>query len=142
MLFIGLFTSVTYSRSVADIPYLRVKVQNVINRTQFLPGSHDRRALRHILEKYPRDEILQMPEDLLYKHSSEILRLQERPHIALFTRPDPFGRYISCLVYVPCDRYETRLRLILHHILEEGLFPSRAGFLSDRHQSPEIRTAL
>ena len=141
MLFIGLFTSVTYSRSVADIPYLRVKVQNVINRTQFLPGSHDRRALRHILEKYPRDEILQMPEDLLYKHSSEILRLQERPHIALFTRPDPFGRYISCLVYVPRDRYETRLRLKLQHILEEELGGQSTSYQVTQDDSPLARVS-
>ncbi len=139
MLFIGLFTSVTYSRSVADIPYLRVKVQNVINRTQFLPGSHDRRALRHILEKYPRDEVLQMPEDLLYNHASAILRLQERPHIALFTRTDPFGRYISCLVYVPRDRYETRLRLRLQHVLEEALGGQCTNYQVTQDDSPLAR---
>jgi glutamate dehydrogenase len=139
MLFVGLFTSVTYSRSVADIPYLRVKVQNVINRTQFLPGSHDRRALRHILEKYPRDEILQMSEDLLYSHASAILRLQERPHIALFTRPDPFGRYISALVYVPRDRYETRLRLKLQGVLEAELGGQCTNFQVTQDDSPLAR---
>lgn len=139
MLFVGLFTSVTYSRSVADIPYLRVKVQNVINRTQFLPGSHDRRALRHILEKYPRDEVLQMPEDLLYEHASDILRLQERPHIALFTRTDPFGRYISCLVYVPRDRYETRLRLKLQTVLENELGGQCTNYQVTQDDSPLAR---
>jgi len=77
--------------------------------------------LRHILEKYPRDEILQMPEKLLFEHSISILRLQERPHIALYMRTDPFGRYISALVYVPRDKYETKLRMKLQNILAERL---------------------
>lgn len=117
ILFIGLFTSVTYSRSVVDIPYLRMKVDNVVKKSKFANASHNYKALRHILERYPRDEILQMPEKLLYDHSLSILRLQERPHIALYTRIDPFGRYISALVYVPRDKYETRLRLKLQNIL-------------------------
>ncbi|PZO86115.1 MAG: NAD-glutamate dehydrogenase [Micavibrio aeruginosavorus] len=139
MLFVGLFTSVTYSRSVADIPYLRVKIQNVINRTQFVPGSHDRRALRHILEKYPRDEVLQISEGLLYEHATSILRLQERPRIALYMRPDPFSRYISCLVYVPRDRYETRLRLRLQNILESELGGQCTSYQVTQDDSPLAR---
>lgn len=139
MLFIGLFTSVTYSRSVTDIPFLRVKVQNVINRTQFIPGSHDRRALRHILEKYPRDEVLQISEDLLYEHATSILHLQERPRIALYTRTDPFGRYISCLIYVPRDRYETRLRLRMQTILEQELGGQCTNYQTTQDDSPLAR---
>lgn len=121
ILFIGLFTSVTYSRSVVNIPYLRMKVNAVVNRAEFVNSSHNHKAIRHILEKYPRDEILQMPEKLLFEHATSILRLQERPQIALYTRPDPFGRYISCLVYVPRERYETKLRLKLQRVLEQKL---------------------
>jgi len=139
MLFVGLFTSVTYSRSVSDIPYLRVKIQNVINRTQFIPGSHDRRALRHILEKYPRDEVLQISEKLLYEHATSILRLQERPRIALYMRTDPFGRYISALVYVPRDRYETRLRLRLQNVLENELGGQCTNFQVTQDDSPLAR---
>lgn len=139
MLFVGLFTSVTYSRSITDIPYLRVKIQNVINKTQFIPGSHDRRALRHILEKYPRDELLQISESLLYEHATSILRLQERPHIALYARTDPFGRYISCLVYVPRDRYETRLRLKLQGVLENELGGQCTNYQVTQDDSPLAR---
>ncbi len=121
ILFIGLFTAVTYSRSVEDIPYLRMKVNHVVEKTNFEHASHNRKAIRHVLEKYPRDEILQMPENLLYDHAISILRLQEKPQIALYTRPDPFGRYISCLVYVPRERFETKLRLKFQNILEETL---------------------
>ncbi len=120
-LFLGLFTSVTYSRSVQDVPFLREKVENVIEMSGFLSGSHDRKALGHILEKYPRDELFQIaPKDLL-KISVDILRLQERQRTALFMRNDPFGRYISCIIYVPRDRFGTALRKKMGEILEDDL---------------------
>lgn len=118
-LFLGLFTSVTYSRSVGDVPYLRVRVDEVIRQSGFIEGSHNRKALRHILEKYPRDELFQIESSDLLKTCLNIIRLQERQRIALFMRRDPFGRYISCLVYVPRDRFGTRLRKNLAAILEQ-----------------------
>lgn len=139
MMFIGLFTSVTYSRSIGDIPYLRMKANFVLNKAQFTPGSHDSKALKHILEKYPRDELFQIDNDSLYKHVISILRLQERPRIALYTRPDPFGRYISCLVYVPRERYETRLRLRFMNILEEELGGRCVNFKVTQDDSPLSR---
>ncbi len=120
-LFIGLFTSVTYSRSVSDVPYLREKVEDVVQKSEFSQGSHNRKALRHILEKYPRDDLFQINTDELYKISLNILRLQERQRIALFMRKDTFERYISCLVYVPRDRFGTRLRKRIVKILAEEL---------------------
>ncbi|MBI1327522.1 MAG: NAD-glutamate dehydrogenase [Alphaproteobacteria bacterium] len=120
-LFIGLFTSVTYSRSINSTPYLRLKADKVIEKSGFPVGSHDYRALRHILEKYPRDELFQIEIKNLFEICESLLRLQERPRIALYTRPDPFGRYVSCLVYVPRERYDTRIRLQMQRILEQGI---------------------
>lgn len=139
ILIIGLFTSVTYSRSVSDIPYVRTKVQGIMDKAGFTAGSHDRRTLRHILEKYPRDEVLQISEDLLFDHVTSILRLQERPRIALYMRTDPFGRYISCVVYVPRDRYETRLRLKLQTVLEQELGGPCVNYLTTQDDSPLAR---
>ena len=139
ILFIGLFTSVTYSRSVSDIPFLRTKVAAVIKKSGFAKASHNYKALGHILEKYPRDEILQMPEKLLFQHAISILRLHERPHIALYTRIDPFGRYISCLVYIPREKYDTKLRLKLQTILEEKLGGKCKNFKVSQDDSPLSR---
>jgi len=118
-LFIGLFTSVTYSRSVSDVPYLRVKVEEAMEMSGYIPNTHDSKALRHILEKYPRDELFQIETEELLRICQNIIRLQERQRIALFLRADPFGRYISCLVYIPRDRFGTKLREDIQAILEE-----------------------
>ncbi len=118
--FVGLFTSVAYSRSPLRIPTLREKVQRTIERAGFAPRSHDAKTLQHILETYPRDELFQIGEDELFETSMGILHLQERQRVALFARRDPFERFVSCLVYVPRDRYETRLRLRFQAILAEA----------------------
>lgn len=138
-LFIGLFTSVTYSRSLRSIPFLKHKADAVIQKSGFEPASHDGRALRHILEKYPRDELFQINVSDLHKTCLSILRLQERQRIALYCRPDLFRRYVSCLVYVPRDRYETRLRLKFQHILEQELSGTCTNFTSSVDDSPLVR---
>ena len=120
-LFLGLFTSTTYSRSVMNVPYLREKVSLLLDSFGFLPGSHNHKAVRHILEKYPRDELFQIDLEELRGMVLSIMRLSERQRIALFTRADKFGRYISCLVYVPRDRFGTNMRLKMQAVLEREL---------------------
>ncbi len=127
-LFIGLMTSVTYSRSVSDVPYLRKKVDDTIKESKFIDGSHNAKALRHILEKYPRDELFQIEPKELLKICLNIIRLQERQRIALFMRKDPFGRYISCLVYIPRDRFGTKLRKDIQAILEKETHGTCSNF--------------
>jgi glutamate dehydrogenase len=116
-LFIGLFTSVTYNKSPREIPLLRRKVERVIARAGFQPNSHDGKALLHILETHPRDELFQASDDELFEIALGILHLQERQRVALFLRRDPFERFVSCLIYVPRDRFGTELRLRMQDIV-------------------------
>ncbi len=138
-IFVGLFTSVTYSRSLRSIPYLRYKADVVIKMSGFESASHDGRALRHILEKYPRDELFQTTISDLQRTCASILRLQERQRIALYCRKDLFGRYVSCLVYVPRGRYDTSLRLSFQGILENELGGKCTNFTSSVDDSPLVR---
>ena len=135
-LFVGLFTSTAYSRSPRDIPLLRRKVERVVARAGFEPNSHDGKALLHILDTFPRDELFQITEEELFDLSLGVLHLQERQRVALFVRRDPFERFVSCLVYVPRDRYSTDLRLRFQEILEEALGGPVTAFYT---QSPTIR---
>ncbi len=119
-LFTGLFTSDVYNQAVNEIPVLRRKVQLIVAQAGFHANSHDGKALLHILETLPRDELLQVDVADLLQTSLGILHLQERQRVAMFVHRDPFGRYVSCLVYVPRDRFDTKLRLRIQEILEEG----------------------
>ncbi|MBP5857975.1 NAD-glutamate dehydrogenase [Marivibrio halodurans] len=120
-LFTGLLTSVAYNQSPREIPLLRQKVEAVIERSGFETGGHSAKALTHILESYPRDELFQIEVDQLYEIAMGILHLQERQRIALFLRPDPFQRYVSAIVYVPRERFATALRRRIGEILAKEL---------------------
>ncbi len=125
-LFLGLFTSLAYSRNPRTIPLLRLKVRHIVERSGLSPTSHDGKALAHILDTLPRDELFQGSEDELFDTVSGILNLQERQRIALFVRRDPLERFVSCIVFVPRDRYDNDLRQRFSAILEQAF----AGELS------------
>ncbi len=134
-LVLGLFTSTAYSLNPRNIPLLRRKLENAKQRSRFAPASHDYKALAHILENYPRDELLQIDEEQLLTHAVGILHLQERQRIALFVRRDPFERFVSALVYVPRERYNTELRRRFVAILERAFSGKVVAFTPQ--MSPE-----
>jgi glutamate dehydrogenase len=119
--FLGLYTSIAYSAGPAEIPLLRRKFAHVIGRAGFLPGSHAAKTLAMILNQYPRDELFQIDEDALFAHAMGILRLGERSRVRVFLRGDAWGRFVSCLVYVPRERYNTELRHRIQQILMQAL---------------------
>ena len=108
---VGLFTSTAYTRSVRQIPYLRHKVAQVLKRAGFDPESHSGKAIIHILEEYPRDELWQVDIETLYGFVIEILMLYERPRIRALARADRFDRFVSILVFIPRDKYDTSVRV-------------------------------
>ena len=128
---VGLFTSTAYSVSPSRIPMLRRKIAETMDGAGFPVSSHDAKALAHILETYPRDELLQIDEELLLENALGILHLQERQRTALFVREDPFQRYITALTFVPRDRFGTELREKLAEILEEAFDGSCVAFFPE-----------
>ncbi|PBB22566.1 MULTISPECIES: NAD-glutamate dehydrogenase [unclassified Mesorhizobium] len=107
---VGLFTSTAYTRSVMKIPYLRSKAETIIAKSGFNPGDHSGKALINVLESYPRDELFQVPVPILRKHAEAILGLVERPRVRALVRADQFDRFVSILVFVPRDRYDSVVR--------------------------------
>ncbi|HEV7933217.1 MAG TPA: NAD-glutamate dehydrogenase [Actinomadura sp.] len=132
--FLGLFTHVAYSESISHIPMLKRKLDEVIKRAGFSPDSYDGQDLVEILETYPRDELFQTSVDELVPIALGVLRLRERRHLKLFLRKDDYGRYMSCLVYLPRDRYTTDIRLRIQEILRgafQGLTVDYSAMVSE-----------
>ena len=118
--FLGLFSADAYSRSVTQIPRVRRIVSEVRDRAGFPRGGHDDKRLITILETYPRDELFQIETDELYPAALAISGLQERRRLRLFTRVEIFGRFVTCLVYLPRDRYNTDSRQGITDLLTEA----------------------
>lgn len=126
--FLGLYTSGAYSRNPRNIPLLRRKVAAVLERAGLRSNSHAGKALVHILETYPRDELFEIDSRTLYETALGILQLQERQRVRLFIRHDRFGRFVSCLVYAPRDRYDTATRQRMQQILMEAFNGAHSEF--------------
>ena len=117
--FIGLFTSVAYSESPRNIPLLRLKVQRVLESADVDPSGHRGKALMHILDTFPRDELFHSTVPDLVRTSIGILNLQDRKRVKFFVRRDAFRRFLSCIVYVPREKYTTAIRQRVEEILLE-----------------------
>ena len=139
---LGLFTSVTYSRGLNTVPFLRFKADAVIAKAGFEGNEHRGRALRHILEKFPRDELFQIDIKNLYAVCMSIMQLQEQPRIAVYFSPDIFGRRITAISYIPKELYDTRLRIKFACILEEELNATYLDFQSAVDDSPLVRSSF
>jgi glutamate dehydrogenase len=118
--FLGLYASAAYNDTIHDIPLLDVRAEEVLRSTGLSPDSHSGKDILQILETYPRDELFQTSPDQLAEIATSVLHLQERRKTKLFTRRDEFGRFVSCLVYLPRDRYNTTVRLRIEAILLEA----------------------
>ncbi len=126
--FLGLFTTSAYSESVQRIPVLRRKVKDVLEASGFAAMSHSGKDLMQILETYPRDELFQMTVDELLPIVLAVMHLQERRQVRLFLRYDVYGRFASAMVYLPRDRYTTKVRLAMESILLEAFSAQTADY--------------
>ncbi len=107
---VGLLTSSAYTGTAASVPYLRHKVAQVAKLAGFDQTSYSGRALMNVLDSYPRDELFQISVETLHRFALDILQLTERPRIRALARLDEFDRFVSVLVYIPKDRYDTGVR--------------------------------
>jgi glutamate dehydrogenase len=137
--FVGLFTAEAYDRSATDVPLIRRKVANVLKRASFAPGSHNEKRLRNIVENYPRDELFQVTEDDLFRISTGILHLYDRPRVKLFTRKDPFDRFVSVLMFIPRERYDSGVRERAGRILAQAWGGRLSAFYPQLSDAPLVR---
>ncbi|MCQ4324546.1 NAD-glutamate dehydrogenase [Stutzerimonas stutzeri] len=126
--FLGLFTSSVYTQSVRRIPFIRRKVEAVVQRANFGSSAHLAKELVQVLEVLPRDELFQAPIDELFENAIAIVQIQERNRLRLFLRFDPYRRFCYCLVYVPRDSYSTETRLKIQQVLVDRLEASGCEF--------------
>ena len=134
--FLGLFTSSAYMTRPQDVPLVRRKVATVLQRSGLRRDSHSGKALRNVLDLLPRDELFQCSDDELHDVSIGILALRQRPRPRLFVRRDKYGRFYSCLVYVPRDRFNTEIRERIEAMLNEALRGERSDSSVQIGESP------
>ena len=142
--FLGLFTSEAYAASVAEIPVIRKRVHAVLDALDLVPESHSARDLLQFLETYPRDEMFQTHTEQLVLVASAAGQLRALRQTRLFVRNDDYGRYVSCLVYLPRDGYNTAVRLALDTMLREAFGGTASEYtaLVTEHQLARVHFVI
>ena len=136
---LGLPTNSAEAMSPRDIPVLRRKVADVLTRAAFPANSHDAKQLLEIIESHPRDELLRLTTSELYDTALRVMALVDRPQVGVVLRKAPSGRYISCLVYVPVDRYSPAVADRVEAVLRETLGGTRTEATVVVNDSPLAR---
>lgn len=126
--FVGLYTSSVYYQTALDIPIIREKVNSVLSLSGFSPNGHSIKDLLQVINVFPRDELFQTSLEQLFATALEITQIQETKTSKLFIRRDSYGKFFSCLVYMPRDIYNTRVRQQVQGFLKRELGATEIEF--------------
>ena len=137
--FVGLFTSNAYSTQPRAIPLLRRKIEQVMTRAGLAPASHNGKAMIHILDTFPRDELFQVSVDELQEVATGILRMGGLPRLKLFLRFDHFDRFVSAILLAPRDHLTAPIREQIHALLARALNGRTSAFDAAVDESPLVR---
>ena len=117
---VGLYTASSASQSVLTVPLLERRVAEVLRLADVPADSHSGRDLLALLETFPREELRLSDAEDVARTALAVLGLQNRRGPSAFLRADPWGRYVSVLVYMPRDRYTTTVRLRISELLRRA----------------------
>lgn len=106
--FIGLYTSEAYRVDPREIPFIRHKVNLIVKLSKLPMHSHAGKDLLHIISLLPRDDLFHATTEELFQIAIGILHMQDRRCTRLFVRRDAYGRFISCILYLPRENLNTK----------------------------------
>ncbi len=138
--FLGLYTSTVYSQAPESIPFIAPRVKRILDRSDLNPAGFNGKVLAHVIAIHPRDELFQAQEDELFHTLMAITFSHERSRVKLFVREGRYGLFYSCLVYVPREVYNTRLRMGIEKLLVDAFGAIDAEFYSHMSESVLVRT--
>ena len=139
---VGLYTSSVYSGSPLGIPVIGHKISNVLKQSGLSLGGHYYKELTQILSTYAVEDLLLCDESTLLHNVLEVLHAQERKQLKLFLRTDGNKRFITALLYVPRDLYNTEVRLKFVELLSRTMDISDTDFQTYLSESNLARLRL
>lgn len=119
--FLGLWSATAYNESVFRIPMMADKAGQIVAMSGYDPSSHAGHAIHGAIASLPRDELFQASVETLFPIVYKVASLQERSEVRLFLRPGAYGRFLSCIIYLPRDRYDADTRDRIQRTLREEL---------------------
>ena len=126
--FLGTLTVAGLYENVLDIPVVERRVRGAIQRAGFPLASYSGQQMLEVISALPSEELFSSTEQQLHDTAVGVLAVAGRRAVRVFLRPDPYRRFVSCLVYVPRDRYSTAARIAMADLLKARLHGTAADF--------------
>lgn len=133
--FVGLFTMAAMNANVLEIPLISRRVEEALAMARRDP-SHPAQMLRDIIQTIPRPELFALSSKQLLEMALTVVDLGSRRRTLLFLRADQLAHFVSCLVYLPRDRYTTAVRLEMQDILVRELGGESIDYSARVSESP------
>ncbi|MGV0806688.1 NAD-glutamate dehydrogenase [Mycolicibacterium setense] len=133
--FVGLFTVAAMNANVLEIPLISRRVEEALAMARRDP-SHPGQLLRDIVQTIPRPELFALSSKQLLDLALTVVDLGSRRRTLLFLRADQLAHFVSCLVYLPRDRYTTAVRLEMQNILVRELGGESIDYSARVSESP------
>ncbi|MES2700457.1 MAG: NAD-glutamate dehydrogenase domain-containing protein, partial [Pseudomonadota bacterium] len=114
----GIWTSAALSAPPHQVPVLRQRLAAIMQRFDFVPGSHDDKALVHALSVLPHDLVIGFAENDVLRVATAMMALVDRPRPRATLVTAPLGRHVFAFVWLPRDLLSTATRLQIQALLE------------------------
>jgi glutamate dehydrogenase len=133
--FVGLFTVAAMNADVLEIPSISRRVREAVAMADSDPV-HPGQLLLDVIQTVPRSELFTLSAERLFTMAKAVVDLGSQRRALLFLRADRLQYFVSCLVYVPRDRYTTSVRLQIEDILVREFGGTRLEFTARVSESP------
>lgn len=133
--FVGLFTVAAMNADVLEIPTISRRVHQALALADSDP-IHPGQLLLDVIQTVPRSELFTLGAEQLLTMAKAVVDLGSQRHALLFLRADRLQYFVSCLVYLPRDRYTTKVRLQIEDILVREFRGTRLEFTARVSESP------
>ncbi|HTX93583.1 MAG TPA: NAD-glutamate dehydrogenase [Mycobacterium sp.] len=133
--FVGLFTVAAMNADVLEIPMISRRVRKALIMADSDP-IHPGQLLLDVIQTVPRSELFTLSAERLLAMAKAVVDLGSQRHALLFLRADRLQYFVSCLVYLPRDRYTTQVRLQIEDILVREFGGTRLEFTARVSESP------
>lgn len=140
--FLGLLTAEAYRLLPDEIPLLSHKMAQIIADADLPKNSHALKSFNNVLAQFPRDELFQASAEQIRTMALSVLHLRERDQLRFFARKGTFETYVACYVYVPKERYNTKLRRRFEDYLVKKLGGYDSEFSTHFSENVHVRVAI
>ncbi|MCV7380530.1 NAD-glutamate dehydrogenase [Mycobacterium alsense] len=132
---VGLFTVAAMNADVLEIPMISRRVREALAMADSDP-IHPGQLLLDVIQTVPRSELFTLSAERLLTMAKAVVDLGSQRRALLFVRADRLQYFVSCLVYLPRDRYTTAVRLQMEDILVREFGGTRLEFTARVSESP------